>query len=62
MTEWKEGARQNHSDDHCPSCKLPGVLTWDFRKFGQHTMVVCPQCNCIYVDGKYAATLEGGKP
>ena len=55
VDHWKEGARRGEVSDLCPACGLAGVLTFDFKKFGQHRMVECPTCGAIYVDGQKAA-------
>lgn len=59
MNKWKEGARRGQPGDECPNCHKAGVLVWDFKKFGQHTLVLCSNCNAIYVDGQLAAKVEG---
>lgn len=58
MTNWKEGARQGRPEDRCPTCGLERVLVWDFKKFGKHTLVVCPTCLTIFVDGQKSAAIE----
>ena len=52
---WHEGARRGDPTDLCPNCGLAGVLTYDFKKFGRHTVVECPTCRAIFVDGQRAA-------
>jgi hypothetical protein len=59
MNKWKEGARRNAAGDDCPNCHKSDVLVWDFKKFGQHTLVLCGNCDSIYVDGQLAAKVEG---
>jgi Zn-finger nucleic acid-binding protein len=61
MIEFREGARYGYPTDLCPKCGLAGVLTFNFRKFGKHTMHHCPTCSAIYVDGQLAALVENRK-
>jgi hypothetical protein len=61
MTAYREGARRGEATDLCPQCGLAGVLTWDFKKFGKHTLKECPTCQVIFVDGQKAASVISTK-
>ncbi len=59
--EWREGARRDDPADCCPGCGTAGVMTWDFKKLGKHTLHYCPVvCRALFVDGQGAADVKEG--
>ena len=58
MSDFHEGARQGFPSDTCPVCNHAGPLAYDFKKFGQHSLRVCPECKAVCVDGKQVAVIE----